>query len=119
MRRVVVAGAGPAGAAAAMALGGSGGIECVLVEQRSIPRTKVRGGGLSPRTLTVLDQLGVGGEVAAHERRVRERLGRRMAGGWLLRAGLYTPLIDDLSYLQSLRPVRKLVLGAFAGRYHG
>jgi flavin-dependent dehydrogenase len=58
-------------------------------------------------------------EVAAYESRVRERLGPRMAAGWLLRAGLYTPLLDGLLYVQSLRAVRTLVLGAFAGRYHG
>jgi len=70
---------------------------------------------------TALEETGTVGtrEVRAYERRVRERLGARMAAGWLLRASLSTPLLDGLVYLQSLRAARTLLLGGFAGRYHG
>ncbi len=62
-RKVVVIGAGPAGSAAAMALASSGSVECTLLERKTLPRTKACGSGLSPWTLTYLDQLGVGEQV--------------------------------------------------------
>ena len=46
-----------------MALAGSGHTECLLLERKSLPRTKACGSGLSPWTLTYLDRLGVGAEV--------------------------------------------------------
>src|SRR5688572_14582439 len=66
MRRAIVIGAGPAGAAAAMRLARSKDVECVVLERKTLPRTKACGSGLSPWTLRYLDQLGVG-------RQVRER----------------------------------------------
>jgi geranylgeranyl reductase family protein len=62
-RKAIVVGAGPAGSAAAMALAGSAHIECVLLERKTLPRTKACGSGLSPWTLTYLDRLGVGEQV--------------------------------------------------------
>ncbi|HSU41286.1 MAG TPA: FAD-dependent oxidoreductase, partial [Polyangiaceae bacterium] len=46
-----------------MALASSGYAECLLLERKSLPRTKACGSGLSPWTLTYLDRLGVGAEV--------------------------------------------------------
>src|SRR5690606_11232550 len=60
MRRAVVIGAGPAGAAAAMRLAGSKQVECLVLERKTLPRTKACGSGLSPWTLRYLDLLGVG-----------------------------------------------------------
>ena len=55
---VVVVGAGPAGASAAVALAQSG-LEVVLVEKASFPREKVCGDGLTPRTVRALLAMGV------------------------------------------------------------
>jgi geranylgeranyl reductase family protein len=60
--RVVVVGAGPSGSAAAMQLAAAG-VECILLEKKQLPRTKACGSGLSPWTLTLLDELGVGASV--------------------------------------------------------
>lgn len=46
-----------------MALTGSKRAECVLLERKTLPRTKACGSGLSPWTLKYLDRLGVGEEV--------------------------------------------------------
>lgn len=59
MRRAIVIGAGPAGAAAAMRLVQCG-IETQILERKPLPRTKACGSGLSPWTLTFLDRIGVG-----------------------------------------------------------
>ncbi|MEM9193959.1 MAG: NAD(P)/FAD-dependent oxidoreductase [Myxococcota bacterium] len=69
MARVVVAGAGPAGSAAAMGLRREG-IETILVDRRPFPRTKVCGSGLSPWTLDLLDELGVGAKVRSRAFRI-------------------------------------------------
>ncbi len=61
-RRVVVVGAGPAGTAAAMEVAAQG-VECILLERKTIPRTKACGSGLSPWTLRLLDDMGVGQSV--------------------------------------------------------
>lgn len=41
------------------------GVECVLVERKSLPRTKACGSGLSPWTLALLDRMGVGPQIRA------------------------------------------------------
>lgn len=69
-RKAIVVGAGPAGSAAAMALAGSGHVECVMLERKTIPRTKACGSGLSPWTLKYLDRLGVGREVRSRAFRI-------------------------------------------------
>lgn len=63
MRRAIVIGAGPAGAAAAMRLARSSCVECVVLERKTLPRKKACGSGLSPWTLRTLDLLGVGAKV--------------------------------------------------------
>lgn len=60
MKRVVVIGAGPAGSAAAMSLTKFSNIEVVLLDKATFPRRKVCGSGLSPWTLQLLDDMGVG-----------------------------------------------------------
>lgn len=60
MKRVVVIGAGPAGSAAAMSLTKFSGIEVLLLDKATFPRRKVCGSGLSPWTLELLDQMGIG-----------------------------------------------------------
>jgi geranylgeranyl reductase family protein len=55
---VVVVGAGPAGSAAAARLA-RGGAKVLLVERGDIPRAKACGDGLTPRTLSLLEELGV------------------------------------------------------------
>jgi menaquinone-9 beta-reductase len=70
MKRVIVAGAGPAGSTAAMELGRVPGIECVMLDKKPLPRTKVCGSGLSPWTLSLLDEMGVGEQVRAKAFRI-------------------------------------------------
>jgi menaquinone-9 beta-reductase len=62
-RKTIVIGAGPAGCAAALRLASSSNSECLLLERKALPRTKACGSGLSPWTLTFLDQLGVGQKI--------------------------------------------------------
>lgn len=59
---VIVAGAGPGGAAAASVLARAG-IRVVVVERATFPRDKTCGDGLIPDALAALDRLGVGGTV--------------------------------------------------------
>jgi menaquinone-9 beta-reductase len=63
MKRVAVIGAGPAGAAAAMNLTQFAGVEVLLLDKATFPRRKVCGSGLSPWTLDLLDQMGLGQSV--------------------------------------------------------
>lgn len=65
VKRVLVIGAGPAGAAAAAALRARCSAECILIERRQFPRPKACAGGLSPWTLTFLDRTEVGAQVRA------------------------------------------------------
>jgi len=60
---IVIVGAGPGGAAAAIALAQRGVRDIVLVDKDAFPRDKTCGSGLSPNALTALDALGVGAEV--------------------------------------------------------
>lgn len=75
-QRVVVIGAGPAGSATAMRLAARG-IECVVFDRKPFPRTKACGSGLSPWTLSLLDELGAGAEVRRHAFRID---GARISG---------------------------------------
>lgn len=63
MKRVVVIGAGPAGAAAAMNLARSRRTQVLLLDRATFPRRKVCGSGLSPWALELLDRMGVGSAV--------------------------------------------------------
>lgn len=60
MKRVVVIGAGPAGAAAAMRLTRYPKVEVQLLDRAAFPRRKVCGSGLSPWALELLDDMGLG-----------------------------------------------------------
>ncbi|WP_414588780.1 NAD(P)/FAD-dependent oxidoreductase [Scytonema sp. PCC 10023] len=60
MKKVVVIGAGPSGSAAAISLTKFPGIEVLLLDKATFPRRKVCGSGLSPWTLELLDQIGIG-----------------------------------------------------------
>ncbi|MEI9951985.1 MAG: geranylgeranyl reductase family protein [Pseudomonadota bacterium] len=62
-RKTIVIGAGPAGCAAAIGLASYAASECLLLERKTLPRTKACGSGLSPWTLKFLDRLGVGEKV--------------------------------------------------------
>ena len=78
---VLVVGAGPAGSAAATLLA-KGGVDVVLIDQRSFPREKVCGDGLIPDAHAALERLGVLDEVmtfaesAAHVACIGPRGGR-------------------------------------------
>jgi len=63
MPSVVIVGAGPGGAAAAVALAQRGVRDVVLLDKDQFPRDKTCGSGLSPNAVALLDSLGVGGEV--------------------------------------------------------
>jgi geranylgeranyl reductase family protein len=56
--QVVVVGAGPAGTATAGALA-AGGVDVLLVDKASFPREKICGDGLTPRSVAVLDRMGL------------------------------------------------------------
>jgi geranylgeranyl reductase family protein len=60
---VVIIGAGPGGAAAAVALAQRGVRDVVLLDKDTFPRDKTCGSGLSPNAVALLDALGVGAEV--------------------------------------------------------
>lgn len=62
---VIIVGAGPGGAAAALALAQRGITDVALLDRDPFPRDKTCGSGLSPNALSVLDQLGLGQEVRA------------------------------------------------------
>jgi len=57
--KVVVVGAGPAGASCALALAQRGTADVVLLDKSTYPRVKVCGSGLSPHCLHMLDRLGI------------------------------------------------------------
>jgi geranylgeranyl reductase family protein len=60
---VVIVGAGPGGAAAAVALASRGVRDVVLLDKDQFPRDKTCGSGLSPNAVALLDELGIGAEV--------------------------------------------------------
>ncbi|HEY3234016.1 MAG TPA: NAD(P)/FAD-dependent oxidoreductase [Polyangiaceae bacterium] len=62
---VLVVGAGPGGAVAALSLAQQGICDVTLVDRDQFPRNKTCGSGLSPNALKLLDQVGVGPEVRA------------------------------------------------------
>lgn len=55
---VIVVGAGPGGSAAAY-FASKAGLKVLLIDQKEFPRSKVCSGGLSPKALTVLEEMGV------------------------------------------------------------
>ncbi len=63
MHDAVIVGAGPGGAAAALALAQRGVKDVLLLDRDPFPRDKTCGSGLSPNALKVLDELGLGDEV--------------------------------------------------------
>ena len=63
---VVVAGAGPAGIAAALRLAQRGVRDVVLLDAQDYPRDKTCGSGLSPRGIAALRELGIWEQVAPH-----------------------------------------------------
>jgi geranylgeranyl reductase family protein len=60
---VLIVGAGPAGASAAVALGQRGVRDVLLLDRSRFPRDKTCGSGLSPNALKLADQLGIGPEL--------------------------------------------------------
>src|SRR5277367_686346 len=60
---VVIVGAGPSGAAAAVSLAQRGVRDVVLLDKDPFPREKTCGSALSPNGVAILDELGVGAEV--------------------------------------------------------
>ncbi|MFT4044217.1 MAG: geranylgeranyl reductase family protein [Gordonia sp. (in: high G+C Gram-positive bacteria)] len=64
---VLVIGAGPGGSAAA-AYAAAAGRDVVLVDAALFPRDKTCGDGLTPRAITELDELGIGGYLADRPR---------------------------------------------------
>jgi geranylgeranyl reductase family protein len=60
---VVIVGAGPGGASAAVALAERGVRDVVLLDKDQFPRDKTCGSALSPNGVALLDRLGVGEEV--------------------------------------------------------
>src|SRR5277367_886944 len=63
---VVIVGAGPGGAAAAISLAERGVRDVLLVDKDEFPRDKTCGSALSPNGVALLDQLGAGAEVRRH-----------------------------------------------------
>lgn len=70
MAEVIVVGAGPAGASAAIELARRGR-SVLLLERDKVPRDKTCGSGLSPTAISLADRLGVGEEVRRRGARIR------------------------------------------------
>jgi len=64
-REVLIVGAGPAGASAAIALASAGVKDVLLLDRSRFPRDKTCGSGLSPAALHLAEELGVGDELRA------------------------------------------------------
>src|SRR5512132_1472006 len=62
---VLIVGAGPAGASAAVALAQRGVRDILLVDRDRFPRDKTCGSGLSPAALHLAEELGIGPELRA------------------------------------------------------
>ena len=60
---VVIVGAGPGGAAAAVALAQLGITNVALLDREGFPRDKTCGSGLSPNALKIIQQLGISQQV--------------------------------------------------------
>ena len=60
---VVIVGAGPAGASAAVALAQRGVKDVMLLDRATFPREKTCGSGLSPNAITLAEELGIGGDL--------------------------------------------------------
>jgi geranylgeranyl reductase family protein len=64
MRRdVVIVGAGPAGASAAVALAQRGVKDVLLLDRATFPREKTCGSGLSPNAIVLAEELGIGADL--------------------------------------------------------
>lgn len=64
---VIVVGAGPGGSAAAYFLARSGAKVAVL-EKKKFPRPKTCGDGLTPRSIKILDELGLGSKLESYQK---------------------------------------------------
>src|SRR5579859_2295794 len=60
---VLVVGAGPAGASAAIVLAQSGVRRVLLLDRTTFPREKTCGSGLSPNAIALAEELGIGEEL--------------------------------------------------------
>ena len=79
-RDVVIVGAGPAGASAAVALAQRGVKDVLLLDRATFPREKTCGSGLSPNAIVLAEELGIGADlqrkppglavIPAHRRRI-------------------------------------------------
>jgi geranylgeranyl reductase family protein len=63
---ILIVGAGPSGAAAAVQLGQLGVKDVLLVDRDRFPRNKTCGSGLSPAALHLAEALGIGPQLRAH-----------------------------------------------------
>jgi geranylgeranyl reductase family protein len=62
-RDVVIVGAGPAGASAAVALAQRGVKDVLLLDRATFPREKTCGSGLSPNAIALAEELGIGADL--------------------------------------------------------
>ncbi len=60
---VIIVGAGPGGATAALRLAGAGATDVLLLDGATFPRDKTCGSGLSPTALALAEELGIGDEL--------------------------------------------------------
>jgi len=65
--RVVIVGAGPAGSSAAYFLG-KYGIKTLLLDKSDFPRDKLCGGAISPRALSVLDEMEFNSKIEGYQK---------------------------------------------------
>lgn len=63
----IVVGAGPGGSSAAYFLA-RGGARVLVLERKQFPRAKVCGDGLTPRSVKILEEVGMGAELATYSR---------------------------------------------------
>jgi len=69
--QVLIVGAGPAGASAAVALAQAGVTDVLLLDRDHFPRDKTCGSGLSPAALQLAEEFGIGAELRARANPVK------------------------------------------------
>lgn len=96
---VIVVGAGPGGSAAAY-FAARAGLEVLLIDKEDFPRSKVCSGGLSPKSLSVLGEMGILEEIKHSDRPMIRTLKLGSPSGVILEGDIpVTPISQGFGYV--------------------